>query len=93
MPRTTRSVLIQFRLRSDDAAVLEAAARAAGLSVGIYARRAVLDHATLEAIAQRLAAMPTRDEIRADLTTAGRAIAAAVKPAAATAPAARGQQS
>ena len=84
MPRTTRSVLIQFRLRSDDAAAIRAAACAAGLSVGIYARRAVLDHADLSAIAKRLAAMPTRDEIRADLTTAGRAIAAAVKPAATT---------
>lgn len=88
MPRTTRSVLIQFRVRPDEAAALRAAAEAEGLAPGAYARRNALDHAALDAIAARLAEIaarlaqaPTRDEIRADLSTAGRAIAAAVKPA------------
>jgi len=76
--------LIQFRLRSDDAAILHAAADAAGLSPGIYARRAVLDHIDLSAIAARIAALPTRDELRDDLSRLGRAVAAAVKPAAGT---------
>lgn len=81
MPRTTRSVLVQFRLRADEHAALRAAAEAAGMSPGQYARRNALDHASLETIATRLAALPTRDEIRADLTTAGRAIASSVKSA------------
>jgi len=91
MPLTARSVLIQFRLRPDEAAALRAAAEAEGLAPGAYARRNALDHASLDAIAARLAEIaariaqaPTRDEIRADLSTAGRAIAAAVKPATTT---------
>lgn len=80
MPRTTRSVLIQFRLRSDEAAALRAAAEAAGLSPGIYARRRVLDTVTLEAIAQRLAALPSRDDIRDDLKHLAQRLVGAVKP-------------
>jgi len=93
MPRTTRSVLIQFRLRPDEAAALRAAAEAEGLAPGAYARRNALDHASLDAIASRLTEIaarltqaPTRDDIRADLSTAGRAIAAAVKPSTTTTP-------
>ena len=86
MPRTTRSVLIQFRLRSDEAAALRASAEAVGMSPGQYARRNALDAASLEAIANRLseiatriAQMSTRAEAREDLSTLGRAIAASIK--------------
>ena len=91
MPRTTRQHLIQFRLRSDEYAALRAAADAVGIQPAAYARRNALDHASLEAVAARLAEIaeriaqaPTRDELRADLSTAGRAIAAAVKPSSGT---------
>lgn len=80
MPRTTRSVLIQFRLRSDEAAALRAAAEAEGLSPGIYARRHVLDAASLAAIASRLAALPSRDDMREDLTHLAQRLAGALKP-------------
>lgn len=93
MPRTTRSVLIQFRLRSDEAAALSAAAEAAGLSPGIYARRRVLDTVTLEAIAQRLAALPTRDQVRDDLTHLATRLAGALKPTTSTNPSATGARS
>lgn len=100
MPRATRNILIQFRLRPDEHAALRAAAEAAGMSPGAYARRNALDHVALEAvaarlaeIAQRVAQAPTRDEIRDDLSRLGRAVAAAVKPSATVSNPARGTQS
>jgi len=88
MPRTNRSVLVQFRLRPDEHAALRDAAEAAGMSPGAYARRNSLDHVALEAvaakladIASRVAQAPTRAEIRDDLSTVGKAIASSVKSA------------
>lgn len=58
------------------------------MSPGAYARRNALDRASLDTIAARLAAMPTRAEIRDDLATVGKAIASSVKSAAAVKPSA-----
>lgn len=92
MPRpSTRSTYIKFRLRADEHAALRAAAEAEGMTPGQYARRNVLDRASLDAIAARLsdiaariAQAPTRDEIRADFSTVAKAVAASVKSAAST---------
>ena len=65
------------------------------MTAGAYARRNALDHVALEVvaarlaeIAQRIAQAPTRAEIRDDLATVGKAIAASVKSAAAVKPSA-----
>ena len=87
MPKTqARNRLIQFRVRPDEAAALRAAADAAGVPLSAYARMNALDHASLEAvaarlaeIAQRIAQMSTRAEAREDLSTLGRAIAVSIK--------------
>ena len=54
MPKTTRSVWIKIRLDPAEARALRAAAEAAGMTPSAYARRNVLDAASLSAIAQRL---------------------------------------
>ena len=80
MPKTTRSVWIKIRLDPAEARALRAAAEAAGMTPSAYARRNVLDAASLSAIAQRLSAMPTRDDVRDDLTHLAQRLVGAIKP-------------
>lgn len=84
MPKTTRSVYLKIRLRPEEASALRAAAEAVGMSPSAYARRNVLDAASLSAIAQRLSAMPTRDDVRDDLTRLAQRLVGAIKPASTT---------
>jgi len=87
MPRMTRSLRIAYRLNADEAARLRAAAKATGTPLTTYARRAALDVADIAALAARLVALesraanlPTRDEIRADLSRVAERLVAASKP-------------
>ncbi len=93
MPKTTRSIYLKVRLDPAEARALRAAAEAAGMTPSAYARRHVLDTVTLETIARRLAVLPTRDDIRDDLTHLAPRLAGAPKQTtSATNPPATGAQ-